>query len=298
MDSKQTEDQAKARPFLKWAGGKQSLIKILLEHIPRDIDSYYEPFLGAGSLFFSMPHDLEKHVSDFNAELISVYDTIRDDLPSVINELEKLENTKEKYLEVRAWDREPNFTKRSAPQRAARFIFLNKLGFNGLYRLNSSGYYNVPYGKPANIDFVSRENLHAVSSFLNARDESGRLMTTTSAGDYSELVTNLHGPGTFVYFDPPYHPINATSSFVSYNENGFTPKDQENLHDLILQLTQNGVRVLLSNSDTEFIRDLYDEPCFTHHKIPVRRAIAAKSESRGMITELLIDNYADFVVKS
>jgi DNA adenine methylase len=292
MERTPSSDQVKARPFLKWAGGKQALVKVLLEHVPQDINTYYEPFLGAGSLFFSMPAGMKKHVADFNSELISVYETVRDNLPLVLQELQALENTKEKYIEVRGWDRETNFKNRHPAQRAARFIFLNKLGFNGLYRLNSSGYYNVPYGRPVNIDFISSENLLAVSSFLNAKDTTGRLTTNMSSGDYSDLVTNLRGPENFVYFDPPYHPISSTSSFVSYNENGFNVKDQEQLHDLILNLTKNKVRVLLSNSDTEFIRNLYTEPCFTQHRIPVRRAIAAKSQSRGTITELLIDNYA------
>jgi DNA adenine methylase len=278
-------------PFLKWAGGKRSLINQILNHVPNDIDKYYEPFLGAGSLLFSMPGALPKFVSDFNSELISVYEAIRDDVDGVLRELRKLSNNKDTYLEIRAWDRSARFSQRTTASRAARFIFLNKCGYNGLYRVNSKGQYNVPYGNPKNVDFVAEANLRSVSDFLNARNEKGALTTQISAGDYKDLVKEASGYGSLVYFDPPYHPTSSTSNFTSYSSQGFDESDQTELRDEILRLTEAGVRVLHSNSDTAFIRRLFKEDFFTLNRVNVRRAIAAKSSSRGVITELLIDNF-------
>jgi DNA adenine methylase len=281
----------KPKPFLKWAGGKRALLPQIRNFLPGEIEKYYEPFLGAGSVFFDLPAGHKKIVSDFNKELISLYEVIRDDVEEVLNELGKLTNTKEKYLEVRAWDRNPEFDSMSVASRAARFIFLNKCGFNGLYRVNKQGHFNVPYGSQKNVDFVSENNLRAVSQFLNTRDSKGILTAEFTSGDYKEILVSAKGPGSFVYFDPPYHPISDTSSFVSYNENGFGIDQQIELRDEILRLTDLGVRILLSNSDTEFIRDIFSGKEFQQHVIPVRRAIAAKSNSRGVISELLIENY-------
>lgn len=278
-------------PFLKWAGGKRSLINQILSHVPEDLDKYYEPFLGAGSLLFSLPRDLPKFVSDFNSELISVYTAIRDDVDGVLKELRKLSNNKETYLEIRSWDRSSRFAQRTAASRAARFIFLNKCGYNGLYRVNSLGQYNVPYGNPKNVDFIAESNLRAVSDFLNAKDKRGVFNTRITSGDYREIVRNASGYGSLVYFDPPYHPTSATSNFTSYSSNGFDENNQIELRDEIVRLTEAGVRVLHSNSDTEFIRRLFKEKIFTLNEVTVRRAIAAKSSSRGVITELLIDNF-------
>lgn len=278
-------------PFLKWAGGKRALINQILNHVPEDIEKYYEPFLGAGSLLFSLPPELPKFVSDFNSELISVYAAIRDDVDGVLRELRKLSNTKETYLEIRAWDRSPKFSQRTIASRAARFIFLNKCGYNGLYRVNSLGQYNVPYGNPKNVDFIAEGNLRAVSAFLNAKGKRGALTTRISSGDYREIVRNASGYGSLVYFDPPYHPTSATSNFTSYSSSGFDETNQIELRDEILRLTEAGVRVLHSNSDTDFIRSLFKEKIFTLNEVTVRRAIAAKSSSRGVINELLIDNF-------
>jgi DNA adenine methylase len=278
-------------PFLKWAGGKRSLISQIRGHVPEDLEKYYEPFLGAGSLLFSLPRELPKFVSDFNSELISVYTAIRDDVDGVLKELQKLSNNKETYLEIRAWDRSSRFNQRTAASRAARFIFLNKCGYNGLYRVNSLGQYNVPYGNPKNVDYIAESNLRAVSDFLNAKDKRGAFNTRITSGDYREIVKNASGYGSLVYFDPPYHPTSATSNFTSYSSSGFDENNQIELRDEIVRLTEAGVRVLHSNSDTDFIRSLFKERIFTLNQLTVRRAIASKSSSRGVITELLIDNF-------
>ena len=281
-------------PFLKWAGGKRAIVAQILEYVPHDIERYYEPFLGAGSLFFSLPSELPKVVSDYNSELISVYETLRDDVEGVLRELRKMKNTKDNYIAVRAWDRSPRFSSRSAASRAARFIFLNKCGFNGLYRVNSQGQYNVPYGNPKTVDFVAEENLRAVSDFLNARSSDGKVASMISSGDYRQILKTASGYGSLVYFDPPYHPTSSTSNFTSYSSDGFGESDQIALRDEIIRLTRAGVRVLHSNSDTSFIRDLFRDDIFTINEVTVRRAIAAKSSSRGIITEVLIDNYKAF----
>ncbi len=282
-------------PFLRWAGGKRALLPTLLKHVPAEFDTYYEPFLGAGSLFFSLPSHLDKVVSDFNSELISTYDTLRTNVAGVLEQLSTLTNSKEDYLRVRAWDREPAFLSRSAEARAARFIYLNKCGFNGLYRVNRQGFYNVPYGNPRKVDFLMESNLKAVSDFLKTSNAAGRPAVTTSAGDYKAILQKATGAGSFVYLDPPYAPLSATSGFVDYNENGFGASHQEELRDEILRLTGEGVKVLLSNSAAKLItNDLYRSEIFTITPVNVRRAIAAKSSSRGVISEVLIDNYAAF----
>ncbi len=285
------ESMTSPKPFLRWAGGKRALLSTLRSHMPEDFSRYHEPFLGAGSLFFSLPIDMPKYVSDFNSELIATYEAIRDELPKVLIELSKFDSAKSTYLAVRAWDREPNFGSRSSASRAARFIYLNKCGFNGLYRLNKQGFYNVPFGGKENVDFIAEANLIRVSSFLRGKDKQGVLTTKTSTGDYTDFLKQIKGKGDFVYLDPPYHPVSATAGFVDYNENGFTAGNQEELHELIVELTRSNVLVLLSNSNTDFIKDLYSENLFTQIEIPVRRAIAAKTTSRGVTSELLISNF-------
>lgn len=286
-----TQNASVPNPFLKWAGGKRSLVAQILQYVPDDIKKYYEPFLGAGSLFFALPSSLPKIASDSNVELISVYATIRNDVDGVLRELRKMKNTKEDYLAVRAWDRVDGFSKRSPASRAARFIFLNKCGFNGLYRVNSLGQYNVPYGDPKNVDFVSEGNLRAVSDFLNAKSFNGGQPPNISSGDYREILKKASGFGSLVYFDPPYHPTSVTSNFTSYSSKGFGEEDQVQLRDEVVRLTKLGVRVLLSNSDTDFVRKLYKDRKFRINELSVRRAIAAKSSSRGVVTEVLIDNF-------
>ncbi|WP_296647074.1 Dam family site-specific DNA-(adenine-N6)-methyltransferase [Rhodoluna sp.] len=285
-----SQGNAQATPFLKWAGGKRVLVKQILQFVPNDVDEYYEPFLGAGSLFFSLPAETPKIVSDFNAELISVYETIRDDVDGLLRELRKRTNSLEDYLEIRDWDRSPSFARRSKTSRAARFIALNRLGFNGLYRVNSKGQYNVPYGHPKKVDLLMEDNLRAVSAFLSETDSAGRPAVEFHTGGYKDILQNVSNPRALVYCDPPYHPTTATS-FKSYTRDGFNEENQIELHDEVVRLTKLGVRVLLSNSDTEFIRRLYSEKFFTVNELVVRRAIAANSENRGLFTEVLIDNF-------
>ena len=286
-----SKPNADPTPFLKWAGGKRALVPQILPRFPEKFGTYIEPFLGAGSLFFALPADVKKIVNDFNPELISTYEAIRDDLPGVLKELKKRANSKEDYLAVREWDRSTSFGRRSKASRAARFIFLNKTGYNGLYRVNSRGQYNVPYGAPKTVNFLQEENLRAVSAFLSATTPHGAPAVKLMTGDYRLALAQARD-GDLVYLDPPYDPLSATSAFTSYNENGFGRADQEELCHQILALTDKGVKVVLSNSDTPFIRSLYgDKTIFEVETINVRRAISAQKASRGIITEVLVNNF-------
>lgn len=283
---------AAAMPFLRWAGGKRRLLSEILQRTPKTIERYYEPFLGAGSLFFSIDSRTQKHVGDFNAELISVYEALRDGSEDVISELSKMRNTKDEFLLVRSWDRNADFDDIPKAKRAARFIYLNKFGFNGLYRVNSLGQYNVPYGGDRVSGVVDLANLRRVGEFLAVRDGQGGPLVNFSSGDYQDLTrTVLGGEGSFVYLDPPYHPSSATSNFVDYNENGFSERDQLNLRDEAVRLSSMNVRVMISNSNTEFIRDLYSHAVFNISTVNVRRVIAARSQDRKETTEVLITNF-------
>lgn len=285
---------AVAVPFLRWAGGKRRLVSEMQRLTPKAIERYYEPFLGAGSLFFALDSSIGKHVGDFNVELISVYEALRDEADNVISELSSMRNTKEDFLHIRSWDRRADFEDIPKAKRAARFIYLNKFGFNGLYRVNSLGQYNVPYGGNRVNGEVDLENLRRVGEFLAGKDGQGMPLVTFSSGDYLDLTGRvIPGAGSFVYLDPPYHPTSATSNFVDYNENGFSERDQVNLRDEALRLSSLNVRVMISNSNTDFIRDLYSDPVFKINIVNVRRVIAARSRDRKVTTEVLITNFGN-----
>jgi DNA adenine methylase len=277
------------KPFLKWAGGKRAVLPEILPRIPEFEGTFIEPFLGAGAVLFSIPAETKKIANDFNSELIGVYKAVRDDLDRLVHELKKHKNTKEHFLQVRAMDRSPSFHKVDPVAKAARFIYLNKTCFNGLYRVNADGFFNVPFGNYASPEIVSPENLLKVSEFLSKKI-SGRSAVRFMAGDFAK-TTALAKPGDFVYLDPPYDPVSGTSSFVNYQQQGFTKLDQERLRDEMIRLTKIGVPVLLSNSDTSLIRGLYsDRRIFRIEKIQVRRTISASVTSRGSVGEVLVSN--------
>lgn len=274
------------QPFLKWAGGKRSLLTNLQEVIKPFSGRYIEPFVGAGALLFAMPPETTKIISDFNEELMNVYRVVAEDLEELTVELTKHQNTKEHFLKIREMDRSPSFSAIPPVIRAARFIYLNKTCFNGLYRVNSKGQFNVPYGAPSNPNFINSEILKRASEHLNGSGDSKPVEILS--GDFSR-ATALAGPGDFVYFDPPYVPLNPTSSFVSYAENGFGFDDQCRLRDEAERLVHAGVQVVISNSDTKIVRSIYaNRDLFTVSKVQVRRSIGAKSTSRGHVPEVLI----------
>lgn len=283
-----------ARPFLKWAGGKRALLPEILPRIPEFDGRFIEPFLGAGAVSLALPVEIPKVGNDFNTELISVYLSIRDSKNELIHELNKHNNTQEHFLKVRDWDRRSNYAERTAIEKAARFIYLNKTCFNGLYRVNSKGEFNVPYGHYKRPEVFNPIHLARISQILNGIDESGKKVAPKmlfKSGDYRR-VTNIAKPGDFVYLDPPYDPLNETSAFVSYQKEGFTRDNQIELRDELIRLTHLGVPFLLSNSDTNFIRTIYRAPkLFKIETVQVRRAIGASAASRGRVSEVLVTNF-------
>lgn len=240
---------------------------------------------------FAMPATLPKIVNDFNADLVEVYEVVRDSPEELIHHLKQHHNSKEHFLKVRAWDRSEDFLSRLPAERAARFIFLNRTCFNGLYRVNSKGHFNVPFGNYVKPDWVLSKTIEEASKFLGAKSSDGVLNTSISTGDYRKVTAQAR-KGDFVYLDPPYDPISTTASFVGYQQDGFGRDDQLALRDEVVRLTKKGVPVMLSNSDTEFIRDLYsDMGMFAIEFLRVSRNIGASASSRSRVGEVLVNNF-------
>jgi DNA adenine methylase len=265
------------RPFLKWAGGKGQLIQQYLAHFPKDFSTYYEPFLGGGAIFFHL-QPRQSVLSDINAELVNVYCCIRDRVEELIELLQQHQqrHCREYYYQMRA------FTSSFPLEKAARLIYLNKTCFNGLYRENSRGQFNVPMGQYKAPKICHPELLRSVSQSL----QSTRLVVRP----FDAVLDDAIDDRTFVYFDPPYHPISATSRFTAYNRYSFHASDQVRLRDTFVQLANRGINVMLSNSDCPFIRELYQD--FTIHPIAASRSINSNPQRRGKITELLITSYS------
>lgn len=269
------------RPFLKWAGGKTQLADALLARAPVSFQTYHEPFVGSGALFFRLYRaGLIKHavLSDLNAELIDTYIAIRDSVWDVIGILSEYPYNKDFFYHIRAqdpWDL-------SLPERAARMIYLNKTGYNGLYRVNREGKFNVPFGRYKSPKYLDKENLLAVSRAL----QGVQILCAPF-----ETVLDRAKMGDWVYFDPPYIPISQTANFTSYHARGFGLADQERLRDVCLVLTGRRVYVTISNSDTELTRSLYRSPDFGTDEVLASRAINCNGARRGKITELIITNY-------
>jgi DNA adenine methylase len=268
-----------ARPFIKWAGGKRDLLAQYQPHFPsRDrVRRYFEPFLGGGAVFFHLQIQ-SALLFDTNPALIEVYQIVRDEVERLIDALQQHENEKTHYYAVRAQDP----AQLSAVERAARFIYLNRTGYNGLYRVNRRGQYNVPFGRHKNPVICDRENLRAVSHALQ---------TAQLAADDFEAATDQAGPGDLIYFDPPYAPLSATANFTSYTRNGFSEADQRRLARRVHQLHERGCFVMLSNSSASLIYELYQGYGYHLIEIQARRAINSAPHKRGPVTELLITNF-------
>lgn len=271
-------------PFVKWAGGKTQLLTSITNLMPKEFNTYYEPFVGGGAVFFHLMPS-RAVINDYNKELINAYITLRDNYIEVKKILKKHQtnNSKEYFYKIRALDRNENFNKLSNAERAARFIYLNKAGFNGLYRVNKKGQMNVPFAQKKNVNLISPK-LENTIGYLNNKQISIKNM------DFEDAVKDTK-IADFVYFDPPYIPLKEGSDFTSYTEIGFDLSDQVRLKDVAIELTKKGVWVMLSNSDTQLTRELYSNPCFTIHTVSARRSINSKGNKRGQIRELLITNY-------
>lgn len=266
-------------PIVKWVGGKRQLMFVLLKNMPKSYNRYFEPFIGGGALFFELQPE-NAYISDMNEELINLYSVVRDNVYELISDLNKHEVSKEYFLEIRNLDRTNEYKNLSNVQRASRFIYLNRTCFNGLYRVNSQGQFNVPFGNYKNPRIVDKNNLLNCSELLKN--------TEIKCADFSEILTKVKR-GDFVYFDPPYVPLNETSSFTSYTKDGFNMDMQFKLREVCDELDSMGVMFMLSNSDTKFVNELYAN--YEIKKVFASRAVNANAEGRGKITEVLVRNY-------
>ncbi|MEA5570058.1 DNA adenine methylase [Calothrix sp. UHCC 0171] len=311
LSSLSTSSLPKPKPFLKWAGGKGKLIEQMSHYFPQglidgSIKRYVEPFIGGGAVFFYLASNYEDikefYLFDINPELILAYQTIQQNVEELIEELSSLQT---EYFSLSSQEQTQYFYKirtnfnsqkqeidfhnysPSWIQRTAQIIFLNRTCYNGLFRVNSKGYFNVPVGRYKNPKICNKENLFSVSEVLKK--------AVIKLGDF-ELSKQFSDSSTFTYFDPPYRPISKTSNFTSYSENNFSDTEQLKLSRLFKQLDAIGVKLMLSNSDPKnqdqndnFFDDIYSE--YKIERIKAARSINSNSSKRGEIKELLIMNY-------
>lgn len=269
-------------PVLKWVGGKRQLIAALTGLLPARIASYCEPFVGGGALLFSLqPH--AAFINDINHELINVYEVIKDDVDALILELEKHRNESQYFYTIRDWDRDKDsYSRLSRVQRAARVLYLNKTCYNGLFRVNSAGEFNTPFGHYKNPSIVNAPTLKAVHAYFQSAD------IQFSSVDYAELSSALR-QGTFVYLDPPYDPVSETANFTGYAKGGFDRSEQLRLRDFCDELNRRNIKFMLSNSATDFIRTIYAHYNLT--TIQAKRAINSVASKRGEVDEIVVRNY-------
>lgn len=277
----------KPKPFVKWVGGKRQLLKQFLllnlyppENFNSDTGRYFEPFVGGGAVFFDLLPQ-KAFLSDLNKELVITYNVIKNSVDELILDLKRHELSKEYFLNTRS----KNPVELSDLDIASRFIYLNRTCFNGMYRVNRSGGFNVPFGKYNNPLICDEGNLRKVSVALKNVEILNQ--------DYKEVLKRAK-KGDFVYFDPPYYPVSRTSSFTSYTNEAFLEKEQIELRDTFVKLNDLGCFVMLSNSDTEFINKIYSEikdEKIKINKVQAGRAINSDASKRGKITEVLITNY-------
>jgi DNA adenine methylase len=269
-------------PFVKWVGGKRQLLLEIEKFVPKSYRNYFEPFVGGGAvLFYLQP----KHavINDNNEELINVYKVIKNNPEELIEDLEKHENSKEYFYRIREYDRDKKYYNNlTGIEKASRILYLNKTCYNGLFRVNSSGEFNAPYGSYKKPRIVNDVVIRAVSVYLNG---SG---VTILNQDYEKSLTKADA-SSFVYFDPPYDPVSNSANFTGYTKSGFTRDEQKRLKSVCDWLNKKGVRFLLSNSSTDFIRDLYSE--YEIHEVLARRAVNSNARGRGEIKEILVRNF-------
>jgi DNA adenine methylase len=273
-------------PFVKWAGGKNRIVSNILQRVPSRFDHYYEPFLGGAALFFAISQRttvrFTAYLSDTNEELINAYRTVLDDPENLIDKLSIIQEEydiaadKSLYYYVKRHEKP-----RTNVDKAARFVFLNKTCYNGLYRVNSKGEFNVPFGRYAKPRLCDPQNILAISRLLRESRASIQVL------DFEKAVLNAD-KGDLVYFDPPYQPVSQTSSFTGYTSAGFSKDDQLALSRVFKRLVSKGCHVILSNSSTRLVEELYSE--FGHDVIRVNRAINSVGSRRTGFTELLIYN--------
>lgn len=266
-------EQGCAQPFLKWAGGKRAMLPHLMPLTPKRFGVYHEPFLGGGALFFALQPKCAV-LSDANSRLVRAYRGVRDHVDRVVDSLRRSPHDRELFERLRKWD----VDKAVDANVACWLIYLNRTAFNGLYRVNKNGGFNVPFGGYVNPRICDEPNLRACATALSGTDlrheDFGAVLGRAERGD-------------FVYFDPPYLPMSATSSFTGYTADGFTLRDHARLRDVARELKERGVHVLLSNSAAPAVLDLYAKG-FEVLRVRAPRLIAARGSSRGRVEELII----------
>jgi DNA adenine methylase len=277
------------KPYLKWAGGKRQLLPEIMKYLPENINNYtyYEPFVGAGAVFFEL-QPKKAVINDSNGQLILTYNIIKENVEDLILLLRKYQknNNKEYFYKIRNMDRDQaKFNTLTDIEKAARLIFLNKTCFNGLYRVNSRGLFNVPYGRYKNPAICEDILLRQINGYLNTND------INILNNDFEHAVSTVNKK-SFIYFDPPYHSPDKTN-FTGYQANGFDEKEQERLCNVIKKITKRGIKCLLSNSDTEYIRTLYNQDIFDIISVQAKRIINSDSAGRGAVNEVLIKNWKE-----
>ncbi|WP_035243363.1 DNA adenine methylase [Desulfitobacterium hafniense] len=269
-------------PVVKWVGGKRQLLEDLTPLFPKRVMSYCEPFFGGGAVLFKLQPDTA-WVNDINSELIRMYEVIRDDVEELIRALGEHPNEEEHFYRVRDWDRDKEkYGNLSKVQKAARVIYLNKTCYNGLFRVNNDGEFNTPFGHYKNPNIVNEHTLRAVSAYFQ------RAQITFSSTDYAEVLAGV-AKGTFVYLDPPYDPVSSTANFTGYAKGGFDRAEQIRLRECCDELDRRGIKFMLSNSATEFIKEQYGAYLITIVK--AKRAINSNAAKRGQIDEVVVRNY-------
>ena len=271
-------------PILKWAGGKRQLLKKLLMNVNKDSlhdHTYFEPFVGGGALFLHLS-PTKAVINDINSELIGMYQTIKEDPQGLITELKSFKNNyPENFEDIRSLDRKKDFVKTSATKRAARFIYLNKTCYNGLYRVNSQGYFNVPMGKYKNPNIVDENRILGLSEYLN--QSSVQMLNV----DFEEAVSGAVSED-FVYFDPPYD-YEEGNGFTTYSADGFTHGDLERLKSVCDKLIEKGCIVMVSNNDTSFVNELFTGDLYTIVHISANRFINCDGKERKNAKEVIIN---------
>lgn len=269
-------------PVVKWVGGKRQLINDILRLKPTHITSYCEPFLGGGAVLFSL-QSRNIIINDLNEELVNIYAVIQNNIDDLILDLKQHKNTPEYFYSIRDLDRNKSSYQNLSPvQRASRIIYLNKTCYNGLFRVNSAGEFNTPFGYYKNPNIVNEPVLRAVHNYFQSSNVS------LSCQDYAQVLENVP-KNTFVYLDPPYDPVSDTANFTGYNKGGFGKEEQIRLKKCCDLLDRRNIKFLLSNSSTEFIRELYGDYHITI--VHAKRSVNSVGSKRGEIDEVLVRNY-------